>query len=100
MRHISCRLFAVYAAVLLAAASPAFCQRGAAPAPTVPNETIPVPPENTSVTDHEITLDGKALRYSATAGNLLIDDEEEKPYGSIFYVGYTLAGSPTRAPAR
>ena len=92
MRHISCRLLAAYAVALLAAASPALAQRGGTPAPTVPNETIPVPPESASVTDHEITLDGKALRYSATAGNLLIDDAEEKPYGSIFYVGYTLSG--------
>jgi len=39
-----------------------------------------------------MTLDGKTLRYTATAGNLLINDDEDKPYGSIFYVGYTLAG--------
>jgi carboxypeptidase C (cathepsin A) len=92
MRHVSCRFFALYAIALLAVASPAFTQRGGAPTPAVPSETIPVPPESASVTDHELTLDGKALRYSAAAGNLLIDDEEEKPYGSIFYVAYTLAG--------
>jgi carboxypeptidase C (cathepsin A) len=91
MRHFS-SLLAVCGAALLAASSPGFAQRGGAPAPTVPAETIPVPPESASVTDHELTLDGKALRYSATAGNLLIDDEEEKPYGSIFYVAYTLGG--------
>jgi carboxypeptidase C (cathepsin A) len=51
-----------------------------------------VPPETSSVTDHELMLDGKTLHYTATAGTLLINDEEEKPYGSIFYVGYTLAG--------
>ncbi|MDR3704085.1 MAG: peptidase S10 [Candidatus Sulfopaludibacter sp.] len=68
-------------------------QRGPG-APTAPAaaEPTPVPPENSSVTEHELTLDGKALHYAATAGTLLIDDEEEKPYGSIFYVAYTLAG--------
>jgi carboxypeptidase C (cathepsin A) len=91
MRHVSCRLFALYAAALVAATSPGFAQRGA-PTPTASNETIAVPPESTSATDHELTLDGKPLRYAATAGNLLIDDEEEKPYGSIFHVAYTFAG--------
>ena len=31
-----------------------------------------MPPETSSVTDHELTLDGNTLRYKATAGNLLI----------------------------
>jgi carboxypeptidase C (cathepsin A) len=80
-------------ALALAGASLAFAQR-APGAPTAPaaNDTIPVPNESSSVTDHELTLDGKALRYAATAGNLVIDDEEEKPYGSIFYVAYTVSG--------
>jgi carboxypeptidase C (cathepsin A) len=55
-------------------------------------ESTPIPPENSAVTQHELTLDGKALNYTATAGTLLIDDESEKPYGSIFYVAYTLNG--------
>jgi carboxypeptidase C (cathepsin A) len=61
-------------------------------APAGASETTPVPPENSSVTKHELSLDGKSLNYTATAGTLLINDEEEKPYGSIFYVGYTLDG--------
>jgi carboxypeptidase C (cathepsin A) len=80
--------------VLLAGAPQAFAQRGPGaqtpPAPAA--EPTPVPPESSSVTDHELTLDGKTLRYAATAGNLLINDEEDKPYGSIFYVAYTLSG--------
>ena len=82
------------AVTLVAAAPGAFAQRGpgAQAAPAAATETIPAPPETSVVTDHELTLDGKTLRYAASAGTLLIDDEEEKPYGSIFYVGYTLAG--------
>ncbi len=53
----------------------------------------PVPPEKPVATHHEMTLDGKSLKYTATAGNLIIRDEEEKPYGSIFYVAYTLDGA-------
>jgi carboxypeptidase C (cathepsin A) len=56
-------------------------------------EATAVPPEKTVATHHEITLGGKALKYTATAGTLLIRDEEDKPYGSIFYVAYTLDGA-------
>lgn len=51
-----------------------------------------IPPERSSVTHHELTLDGQTIRYSATAGTLLIDGDDGKPYGSVFYVGYTQDG--------
>ena len=53
----------------------------------------PVPPERPVATHHEVTLDGKVLKYTATAGNLIIRDEHDQPYGSIFYVAYTLDGA-------
>ncbi len=59
--------------------------------PPKPEEAPPV--ERTSVTAHQMTLNGKQLHYTATAGTLLIRNEEDKPYGSIFYVGYTLDGA-------
>ncbi|MGD0681164.1 MAG: peptidase S10 [Terracidiphilus sp.] len=55
--------------------------------------TTPIPPEKTVATHHELALGGKTLKYTATAGTLLIRDEEDKPYGSIFYVAYTLDGA-------
>ncbi|MGB6159308.1 MAG: peptidase S10, partial [Acidobacteriaceae bacterium] len=56
--------------------------------------TPPIPPEKSSVTHHDLTLDGKDLHYTATAGTLLIrDGEDDHPYGSIFYVAYTLDGA-------
>jgi carboxypeptidase C (cathepsin A) len=93
-----CRCLArtlLWTGALLAVTPHVFAQRAPASqaAPAAASETTPVPPENNSVTDHELALDGRTLRYNATAGNLLINDEEEKPYGSIFYVGYTLAGA-------
>jgi carboxypeptidase C (cathepsin A) len=58
-----------------------------------PEPTPPIPPEKSSVTHHDLNLDGKALHYTATAGTLLIrDGEDDHPYGSIFYVAYTLDG--------
>ena len=50
---------------------------------------IPIPPETTAVTKHEITLGGQAIHYTATAGNFLIRDDADKANGSIFYVAYT-----------
>jgi carboxypeptidase C (cathepsin A) len=52
--------------------------------------TLPIPPEKAVATHHELTLDGKTLKYTATAGTLLIRDQDDKPYGSMFYVAYTL----------
>ena len=59
-------------------------------------ETAPIPPEKPSVTHHDMTLGGKTLRYTATAGTLVIRDEEDKPYGSMFYVAYALDGAEVR----
>lgn len=53
-----------------------------------------VPPEKSSVTKHDMTLNGQALHYTATASTLLIrDGEDDHPYGSIFSVAYTLDGA-------
>ena len=59
-----------------------------------PKEEKPaaIPPERNSVTHHEILLGGCAIRYSAIARTLLIDGEDSKPYGSVFYVAYTEDG--------
>lgn len=62
-------------------------------------ENGPVPPEKISATHHELALAGKSLKYTATAGTLIIRDQDDKPYGSIFYVAYTLDGAdPTTRP--
>jgi carboxypeptidase C (cathepsin A) len=61
--------------------------------PTIAAETPKPSPadtkEQSSVTQHQITLHGTAIHYTATAGNLVIRDEHNKPYGSVFYVAYT-----------
>jgi carboxypeptidase C (cathepsin A) len=49
-------------------------------------ETAPV------VTHHEITLNGKVLRYTATAGRLPIKDTSGNIDAEMFYVAYTLDG--------
>ena len=64
------------------------------PPPSKPEEAAPV--ERTSVTAHTLNLGGKQLHYTATAGTLLIRNEEDKPYGSIFYVAYTMDGADAK----
>jgi len=81
-------------ALSLLCAGALLAQRGANPAapPAAAGETAPIPPETRAATQHDLTLDGKTLHYTAVAGTLLITDEEEKPTCSVFYVGYTLDG--------
>ncbi|HET7890544.1 MAG TPA: hypothetical protein VFL34_03425, partial [Candidatus Sulfotelmatobacter sp.] len=44
------------------------------------------------VTHHQITVDGKLLKYTATAGRLPIKRGDGKIEAEMFYVAYTLDG--------
>jgi carboxypeptidase C (cathepsin A) len=44
------------------------------------------------VTHHQITLEGKALKYTATAGRLAIKRDDGKIEAEMFFVAYTLDG--------
>jgi carboxypeptidase C (cathepsin A) len=97
-----CLLIAMVSMVLKTTA-PAQEARPPAPAPVAGGEAHkdndkdkdanPIPPDKAVATHHELAIGGKTLKYTATAGTLLIRDEEDKPYGSIFYVAYTLDGA-------
>ena len=65
---------------------------GADGAPTKEEQSVPIPAETTSVTKHDWTAGGRTVHYTATAGNLLIKDAQDKANGSIFYVAYTEDG--------
>src|SRR5688500_3222155 len=55
-----------------------------------PAEAPAAPPrEQSSVTRHTVTVGGRAIDYTATAGTLLLKEEEGKPRASIFYIAYT-----------
>jgi len=38
-----------------------------------------------SVTEHEITIGGKLIKYRATAGYLVLKDNKDKPWANIFF---------------
>jgi carboxypeptidase C (cathepsin A) len=103
------RLLLASAAVLLAA-SPAFAQSSPSGDKTKSLDAIhseamieaaksgyadaPVD-ERTVQTRHSVSVNGRALPYTATAGTLTIRDNAGKPKASIFYTAYTLDGAPS-----
>ena len=60
--------------------------------PAKEEQGVPIPPETNSITKHDWTGGGQTIHYTATAGNLLIRDDQDKANGSIFYVAYTEDG--------
>lgn len=82
------------AAVPLSAQQPARETRDARPsaAPRLP------PAETLSVTRHEVRVDGRPLRYTATAGYMPLRTEAGEHRASIFYIAYTRDGED--APRR
>ena len=56
-------------------------------------ENKPIPKEEKSVTHHSVSINGRGINYTATAGNLLIKDEKDEPVASMFYVAYTEDGT-------
>src|ERR1700710_817924 len=59
--------------------------------------SIPIPPETKAETKHDWTAGGRTVHYTATAGNLLIKDDNDKANSSIFYVAYTEDGVPAKS---
>lgn len=59
--------------------------------------SIPIPPETSSVTKHDWVANGQTIHYTASAGNLLIKDDKDKVNGSIFYVAYTQDAADAKA---
>lgn len=81
--------------LLLLLTLPALAQAPGAPMKDAkPEEKRPLPPpeEKSSVTRHSLSLDGKAYPYTATAGTLLLRNDEGAVTASVFYIAYTLDG--------
>jgi carboxypeptidase C (cathepsin A) len=55
-----------------------------------PEKKIPPVPEDKVVqTKHSARIGGQEIKYTATAGMLVMKDEEGKPKASVFYMAYT-----------
>jgi carboxypeptidase C (cathepsin A) len=47
-----------------------------------------------SVTEADISMDGRPLHFRSVAGTLLLKDDSEAPMASVFYVAYSKIGVP------
>ncbi|MGH8127342.1 MAG: S10 family peptidase [Gammaproteobacteria bacterium] len=52
-----------------------------------------MPKETSAVTRHSVAIDGKSIKYTATAGTLLLRNAKHKPIGSMFYIAYAENGA-------
>ncbi len=50
------------------------------------------PKDSVSVTQHTATIHGKEIKYTATAGKLVMKDDDGKPKALVFFVAYTKNG--------
>lgn len=96
------RLFFVTSALALAtfpilAQAPETKQKSAGENNAKEEAGTPVPPETTAVTKHDLSIGGQTIHYTATAGNLLVRDDQDKPNGSMFYVAYTQDGAEAKS---
>ena len=55
------------------------------------------PEAKSSVTRHEITVGGRKVAYTATAGYLIVDNEKEEPVAQFGYTAYVRDGFENRA---
>ena len=60
----------------------------------------PKPEAESSVTHHQIRIDGEMVRYTATAGWLILEDDQEEPIARFGYTAYTRDGveEPSKRP--
>src|SRR5229473_7143901 len=81
------------ATVLLLGMNVCFAQQQAAQekVPEKPKEEKkpPTPEEKVVQTKHTIKISGQEIKYTATAGTLLLKLEDGTPKASVFYVAYT-----------
>ena len=82
----------VAVALAFACIAPALAEAPAKPAASAVEPAEPgVYPD--AVTQHSIVIDGKTIPYTATAGTIALQDDEEKPTTRVFYTAFTADGA-------
>ena len=67
-------------------------QEAAAKAKEKPDEKKDDLKDKVSVTKHSAKIQGKEIKYTATAGKLVMKDDEGKPKALVFFIAYTKNG--------
>ena len=64
---------------------------GTAESSSASSDRFPAPPavETNSKTQHEITINGHKIPYTATAGTIVLKKDDAKPWANMFYIAYT-----------
>lgn len=86
------RSFHRFAAVLFACVVAASSAALAADPPETNAASAPVPKERTVSTQHVAHIDGRDIRYTATAGTIELRNAKDEPTASVFYVAYVADG--------
>lgn len=81
-------LFSVLGGTVLAADAPAKSEAKAERDEKKGTEVV----EKISTSQHTVTIDGKEISYTATAGKLAMKDDDGKAKAGIFFVAYTKDG--------
>ena len=89
MKRLYVFLFAV---TLLGAATPSFAAK--APKTAAPASTTAAAPQQ-SVTHGSVMVNGATIRYTATAGSIILKDDKGAATASMFYIAYTKDGANT-----
>jgi carboxypeptidase C (cathepsin A) len=79
-------------ATILGAAEPPSAAQKEGSGEATKQETPAAPKPEQSVTEHTIKVGGTVLKYKATAGTLVIRNDDEEPVAAIGYVAYTKDG--------
>jgi carboxypeptidase C (cathepsin A) len=77
---------------------PVLASPSPAPSPLSPSSAAFYPHAVTTV--HSVRVDGRTIRYDATAGTILLRDRKGAPTARMFYIAYTERGvrHPSRRP--
>ena len=78
------------AALLILTLSVPVLAQEKAPAPA--EETKAPPEERTVTTEHQVTIEGATIRYRATAGTYVLEEEDGTAKAEIFYIAYQRLG--------
>jgi carboxypeptidase C (cathepsin A) len=80
-----------------------------APSKVEGKEEKPTPKDNLVVTQHTVRIGGKEIKYTVTAGTIILKEETsdrekesegEKPRAQVFFVAYTKDGNSAKAAGR
>ena len=76
----------------------ALCQLGQEEADKSKESWRRLPSADQSVTQHRISSGGKAVEYTATAGTLVVRNDEDKPIANMGYIAYVRRNAGSTAP--